>query len=107
MSWRIVLEARKQQMILPDPVDAQILPRIALAQKAAPLEQTDRSRIGLDAGRLDPVQAQRLEAKGQHGFDGGGHVAIPCETHAQPIADAAGLSDAAADIREREAAEQQ
>src|SRR4029077_12973362 len=50
--WRIVLEARKQQMVLPDSVDAQILACIALTQKAAPLEQTNRSRIGRDAGRL-------------------------------------------------------
>src|SRR5689334_23774637 len=38
----IAREAREQQMVLPQPVDAQVLPRIALAREAGVFQEPDR-----------------------------------------------------------------
>src|ERR1043166_8282504 len=57
----IAREAREQQVVLPQPVDAEILPRIAFARKARVFQEPDRGRVGGNAGRLEPVQAQRSE----------------------------------------------
>src|SRR5438552_13763551 len=73
---RIVLEAGKQQMILPDPIDAQVFARITLPPKAVFLQQPDRGDIGGDAGRFDAMQPQGPEGKGNDGCDRRGHVAL-------------------------------
>src|SRR5690348_13969295 len=104
--FRVVLEAGEQEMVLPRAVDAQVLARIALAGKAAALEQADRRGVGRDAGRLDAVQPQRAEGEGQDRLHGRRHVAGAHIGLAHPVADAAGLRDAAPDARQGEAADQ-
>src|SRR6185437_2566935 len=102
----IILDSGVKQMVLPGPVDAQIAARIALALEARFFKQTDRSGIGRYAGRLQPMQPQRAEAERNQGAHRRRHVAFAGKRRADPIADAAGLGDAAADIGERQPADQ-
>jgi hypothetical protein len=52
---RAVFKPRKQQVILPDTVDAQILMGVALADEAIFFQKPDRAGIGGDAGGFQPV----------------------------------------------------
>src|ERR1035437_9778018 len=102
----VVLEPCIKQMILPYPIDAQIVARIALALKAGLLQQADRGGIARNAGRLQAMQPQRPEAERDQSAHRRGHVAFAGERRAGPVADAAGLRDTAADIGKREPADQ-
>src|SRR6202034_1134325 len=101
-----ILQAGKKQVILPDAVDAQIFPGIALADKAGFLQQPERGGIGRNARRLDAVQPQARKGEGQDGAHGCRHVAVTHKRQAHPIAEAAGLSDTAANIGQRQAAQE-
>src|SRR6266851_1997512 len=103
---RIVPEPREQQVVMPRAVDAQILAGIALAREAGALEEADGSRIGRDAGGLDAVQPQRREGEGQDRLDRRRHMTAAHEGLAHPIAETAGLGDAAPHARERQPADQ-
>src|ERR1700719_4492029 len=82
---RIVLDAGIEQMILPDAVDAEVLPRIAFALEAGFLQETDGRHVGRDAGGFEPVQAQRHEAERQEAAQGRRHQAVARKGLAHPI----------------------
>src|SRR5207253_10288579 len=101
----ILMQQAEQQMVLPDTVDTEIAPRQPLAGEAAFLQHPDRRRIGGNAGGLDAVQVELAEQRRQQYPERRGHVAAAGMGLADPIADGAGLHDAAADIGERDAAD--
>src|SRR5580658_10045328 len=92
---RSVLKACKQQVILPDTVDAQILARVALADETVFFQEPDRAGIGRDAGGFQPVQPKLFQREWDDGIYRRGHVALPRIRQAHPITEAAGLGDAA------------
>src|SRR5262245_66194663 len=92
-------------MVLPDAVDAEIAPREALAGEAALLQDPDRGRIRGDAGGLDAMQIELSEQCRQQHAQRRGHVAAMRKRLTNPIADGAGLYDAAPHIGERDAAD--
>src|SRR5215470_8081912 len=99
-------EPRKQQMILPQPVDAKVLARVALARKARLFEQPDRGGVRRDAGGLETMQAQRAEREGDQRAYRAAHQAAARERLADPVTEAPGLRDAAPDIGKRQPAGQ-
>src|SRR4030088_3817847 len=92
-------------MVLPDAVDAEIAPRQALAAKTAFLQHPDRGRVGGNAGGLDAVQIELAEQRRQQHAQRRRHVAAMRMGLPDPVSDGAGLDDAAADIRQRDAAD--
>src|SRR5438067_4759531 len=90
-------------MVLPEPIDAQILAGKPLAAESGLLQKPDRGDVGRNAGRLDAMQPQRAEREGQDGCDRRRHVPLPRIGRAHPIAETASLSATAADVGEREA----
>src|SRR5258708_27244606 len=92
-------------MVLPDPVDAKILPRKALALEPGLLQQPDRRHIGRDARGFDPVKLQRPECEGNDRIDRRRHVTLPRMGRSHPVAEAARLGATAANVREGETAE--
>src|SRR5712692_1942397 len=93
-------------MVLPDPVDAKILPGKALALETSFLQQPDRRDVGWDAGGFDPMQLQRPECKGNDGVDRGRHVTLARIGCSHPVAEAARLRATAANISERQSAQE-
>src|SRR5712692_5204366 len=102
----IVLETREQQMVLPDPVDAKILAGKALALEAGLFQEPDGPDIGGDASGFDAVQPQCPERERNDGIDRRGHMALPRMDRPHPVAEAAGLGAATADIGQRQAADE-
>src|ERR1041384_4496542 len=99
-----ILQPTIEQMVLPDAIDAQIFARVALANEAGVFEETDRTGIAGNAGRLEPVQPQRVEGKWNDGAHCRGHVAVAEERQAHPVAEAARLRDPTPDVGERQSA---
>src|SRR5215469_15072598 len=93
-------------MVLPLPVDLNVAPCQPLLAKAHLCQEISRGVVGRQAGGFYPVQAQRPEDKWDEPVKGVEHVALAGESFAHPVAETAGLRDAAADIGERAAAEQ-
>src|SRR5262245_34293241 len=93
-------------MVLPDAVDAQILPGIAFAGESRLLQQPHGGRIGGNACGFDAVQAQGAEREGQQGAHRRRHMAAPGVRLAHPISEAPRLRDAAAHVGQSEAAQQ-
>src|SRR5689334_23939592 len=81
----IARKAREQQMVLPQPVDAEVLPRVALAREAGVFQEPDRGRIGRNAGGLEPVQAQRAECERHQRAHRAAHQPTPRERLADPV----------------------
>src|SRR5205085_744929 len=100
---RVAMQPGKQQMVLPEPVDAQILAGKSLATESGLLQKPDRGDVGRNAGRLDAMQPQRAECEGQDGRDRRRHVPLPRIGRPHPVAEAARLRATAANIGEREA----
>src|SRR6185437_11609757 len=101
-----VAQHGEQHVVLPAPVDAEILAGVAFLAEAG-LEQQPAARpVMRQAGRLDAVQLQALEGKAQHQAEAGGHVSPPGIALADPISEARGLGDAAADVAQAEPADQ-
>src|SRR5580700_148839 len=100
------LQARIKQMVLPYAVDAQVLASVTLADEAGLLQKTDGSGIGRNAGRFQPMQPQRGESERNDGTHPRRHVAATDVRQPHPVAKAAGLGDAAADVRERQTTHQ-
>src|SRR5689334_7608293 len=88
---RIVLEAGKEQVVLPGAVDAQIFAGEAFTAEPGLLEQADRRDVGGDAGRLDAMQPQRLERERNDELDRRRHVALARIGCPHPVAQIAGL----------------
>src|SRR6516162_5101517 len=103
---RIALEARKEQMVLPHAVDAQVFARKAFSPKSGLLQEADRGDIGRDTGGLDAMQPQRLECERNEAADRRRHVSAARVARADPIAEIAGLGATAPHIGERQAAHQ-
>ena len=99
-------QARIQQMILPDAIDAQIFPGIALPSKAGVFQKSRRGSVGRNTGGLQTMQSQRREGERDDRAHGRGHVAAAHERQAHPVADTGGLRDAAADVGEGQSADQ-
>src|SRR3954471_639185 len=93
-------------MILPAAVDAEILPGIAFALEAGLFQQLHGRRVGRNAGRFQPVQPNGVERERDQGANRCRHIALPGEWKPDPIAETAGLRDAAADISKGEAPDQ-
>src|SRR5258706_14090650 len=72
---KILMQQAKQQMVLPDAVDAKVAPRQPLAAEAAFLQNPDRGRIGGDAGGLDAGKIGLAEQQGQQYLQSRRHVA--------------------------------
>src|SRR5262245_43325673 len=85
-------------MVLPDPIDAKVLARKSLALQAGFLQQADRSDVGGNASGLDPMQLQGPEREGNDRVHGRSHVTLAGISGTHPIAEAASLGAAAADI---------
>ena len=95
-----------KQVILPGPIDAQIFACIALACEPSFFQKLDRSGIGRDARGFEAMQPKACEGKWNDGAHRSRHVTLAYIGQADPIADTAGLRDAAADIGERQPAHQ-
>ena len=67
---RIVAKQAVKQVVLPASIDAQILPRIALAMESDLFEEADRGVVVRQAGRLDPVEVERVEGEADDRADG-------------------------------------
>ena len=59
---RVAAQPGKQQVVLPEPVDAQILAGKALAPESGLLQEADRGDVGRNARRLDAMQPQLLQS---------------------------------------------
>src|SRR6185437_7822745 len=95
---KILVQQAEQQMVLPDAVDAEIAPCQSLAGKPAFLQYPDRGRVGGNAGGLDAVQIEFAEQRRQQHPQRRRHVAAMGVGLADPVADGAGLHDAAPDV---------
>src|SRR5450759_147157 len=105
LTAKIFMQQAKQQMVLPDPVDAEIALRQSLAAEAAFLQHPDRGRVGGNAGGFDAVKIEFAEQRRQQHAQRCRHVAAMGMGLPDPVSDRAGLHDAAADIRQRHAAD--
>src|SRR3954471_8915937 len=93
-------------MVLPTAVDAEILPGIAFALEAGLFQQPHGRRVGRNAGRFQPVQPNGVERERDQGANPCRHIALAREWKPDPIAETAGLRDAAADISQGDAPDQ-
>src|SRR5581483_7982947 len=93
-------------MILPSPVDAEILARIPFALESGFLQEVNRGDVGRNACRLDPVELQRAEREGNDGADGCRHVTPARIRRSHPITETSRLRAAAADIGQGEPADE-
>ena len=92
-------------MVLPAAVDPQILPGVTLLAEPAALKQRAAGLVLGQAGRLDAVQREVVEGEIQDRAQRLGHVALAGMAAADPVAETGRLRDAAAQVRERRAAE--
>src|SRR5215472_7497402 len=93
-------------MILPDAVDAQIFAGIALPHETGLLQKPHRSAITGNTGGFEAVQPQAGKGKRDDRAHGPRHVALADKGQTGPVAETAGLRDAAPDIGKRQAADQ-
>src|SRR5262245_57255239 len=106
LTTRVSVEQRVKQMILPNAVDSQIATREPFALETGLFQQSDRGRVARDAGRLEPVQFERVEHEGHNGANGCGHITLIGVFGPDPIAERAGLGHPAAHVAEREPADE-
>src|ERR1700722_8509361 len=93
-------------MVLPAPVDAQIFAGLSFFAEAAAFEQSPARLIMRQAGGFEAMEPCALEREGKHELQPFGHVAVARMALADPIAEAAGLRDAAPHIADADSAEQ-
>src|SRR3569833_1481763 len=93
-------------MVRPGADDQQETARQAFLAKAGASQKIFGGLIVDQAGGFDSMQAQRLEDKGHQRLDGIGHIALPGEFGADPIAHGAALGDAAPHIGQGAAAQE-
>src|SRR6267142_2771115 len=105
LAAKILVQQAEQQVVLPDAIDAEIASRQTFAVKSAFLKHPDRRRIGGNAGGLDAVKIEFAEQRRQQHAQRRRHVALMCMGLPDPVPDRSGLHDAAADIRQRDAAD--
>src|SRR5712664_4985102 len=105
LAAKILMQQAEQQVVLPDAIDAEITSRQTFAAKSAFLKHPDRRRIGGNAGGLDAVKIEFAEQRRQQYAQRRRHVAAMRVRFSDPVPDGAGLHDAAADVRQRDAAD--
>ena len=98
-------QAGKKQVILPGAVDQQIVARVALSLEPGIFKETNGRHVRRNAGRFNTVKVQNVETKRQDHGDGCGHVPFAGMALAHPVAKCRSLADAAADVAQRQAAE--
>src|ERR1700733_10701299 len=103
---RVRLQKCIEEMILPETVDPQISAGQPLLFESISLQQFYRCLIVWQASGLDPVQPQTREGKPHHCANRTRHQPFSCEGQAHPIAKRRRLGDAALDLAERQAADQ-
>ena len=110
MKWlrrqRIVAQPGVKVVVVPLAIDAEVLARQPLVAKPAFLEEPRGSCVARNASGIEPMQAERAERERRNRLDGGAHIAAPGIRLAHPVTDAAGLGDTAADIGNRQPANQ-
>src|ERR1041385_3138959 len=97
LSPPLVLEHREQHVVLPFIVDAEIFAGVALLAEADLEEEALARDVGRQARGFDAVEAEAMEGEVEGGGERVGHIAAPRMALADPVAEAAGLGDAAAD----------
>src|SRR5271154_1848979 len=93
-------------MVLPLAIDLDVAPRHALLTKTRLCKEISRWIVRRQACRFDSMQPQCPENKRHERANRVVHVALTGESLAHPIAESAGLRDAAAHIRQRAAPEE-
>src|SRR5690348_16314209 len=93
-------------MVLPAAVDAEIFAGEALFAEADLEQKAAARRVVRQRRRFDAVELQALKGEAQDELKARRHVAPARITLADPIAEAAGLGDAAAHVAETDAAHQ-
>src|SRR5882672_5910561 len=105
-SLPILTQDGEEKMVLPFALDAQILPGIALLLKAGSDQQRSARNIARQARGLDAMEAEAIERKIEDERQCDGHVALPCEWLADPVAEACGVGDATPQIGKADSADQ-
>ena len=93
-------------MILPDPIDPQIGPRVAFPGESRSFKEFRRGFIMRQARGFDPVQTERGESVHGNCPDRGGHYALPGVWRAGPISKRCRLHNTALDLPESQASRQ-
>src|SRR5579872_3740872 len=96
----------EQNMVLPAPIDAEVVAGIAFLAEAAMKEEGAAWHIVGEARGFHPMEPQMIEGKAQHEAQPFGHAALSRITLAHPIAEAPRFGHAAAHIAETDAAEE-
>ena len=101
-----ILQSGVEQVVLPGAVDTEIFAGIAFAYEAGVFQEPDRAIVGRNACRFQAMQPQGAEGERNNGAYRRRHVALAGKRLAHPVAEAAGLRDAAPDIGKRQSAEE-
>src|SRR5215472_4385610 len=102
----VLAQDREEQVVLPFPFDAQILPGVALLPETGPDQQRSAGGVVRQASGLDPMKAKPLEGEGEDERECCGHVAPLRKGLADPIAETGSLRHAASQIGETDSADQ-
>ncbi len=102
----VVLEARIKQVILPHPVDAEVLTGKSLTLKSGLLEEPDRWRVSGNACSLDSMQPQRSEGEWYHGAYRRRNNPLASMVLAHRRPEAASLRATTTDVGERKTSDQ-
>src|SRR5581483_1999668 len=96
----------EEHVVLPAAVDAEIFAGETLFAEAALEEEAAARRVVRQCRGFDAMELQALKGEAQYELEARRHVAPARVTLADPIAEAAGLGDAAAHVAEANAADQ-
>jgi hypothetical protein len=98
--------ARKDAVVLPDAVDAEVADGVALLAEAVLLEDADRARVAGHHRRLDAMQAEVAEGEVHHDAHGLRGQALSVPALGDRVAEIGVLEDAAEDLAERDPADE-
>ena len=101
----ILAQDREEQMVLPFPFNAQVLPGVTLLPEPGSDKQRTAGCVGGQASGLDPMEAKPLEGKSEDERKCRGHVALLREGFADPIAEVGRLGHATPQIRQANSAD--
>ena len=102
----ILAQDREEQMVLPFPFDAQVLPGATLLLETGSYQQRAARGVVWQASGLDPMEAKPLEGEAQDERKCRRHEAPLSEGLTDPIAEAGSLGHAAPQIGEADSADQ-
>src|SRR5579862_4116865 len=103
---RLVRQQSVERVVLPLTVDLNITLGQALLAKTRFGQKIAGRVVRRQTGCFDAMQSQCLENERDERTNGVGHIALPGETLAHPIAEPAALRHAASDIGQRTPAEE-